>query len=106
MKHLAMYGASDDLIEFEGDFSEELCQEEVTLKVAGLEITIDYTGVWGINIRQIDEDTPVTAEEMKLSIQPRMDGLPGYSMRLDMDIPDEEMANFENVISQALASVE
>ena len=105
MKHFAMYGASDDLIEFEGDFRDELNKEEDSFEIAGLEIAIQYEGTWAIMVCQIDEDIDVTAENLKLSVQPRMTGDGnGYSMRLDMDVPDEEMAAFEERVAKQLAA--
>jgi hypothetical protein len=93
MKHLAFYGASDDLIEIEGDFREEVNQEEARFEIAGLQIDVIYEGVWGIYVRQIDEDIAMTADNLKLTIQLRMDGEPGYSMRLDLDVPDDEIGS-------------
>lgn len=103
MKHLTFYGASDDLFEIEGDIREEICasaKEKVTFTTAGIEITVKYEGVWGIYVKQIDEDIPVTAENLKLSVEPRMNGGQGYSMRLDMDVPDDCLASVEQTIRE------
>lgn len=91
MKHIGFYGSSDDLIEVDGDIREEFNGESEGFSIAGLSVTVAYSsgGVWGITVSQHEEDIPVTAENMKLSIQSRMDGDPGYSMRLDMDVPDD-----------------
>lgn len=87
MKHLTLYGASDDLIEIDGDFREEIADEKGELEIAGLIITIEFEGCWSIKVIQMDEEVPVTAENIKLSIA---EG--GYSMQLDMDIPDSDLA--------------
>ena len=97
MKHLSIYGASDDLIEFEGDvtgadeFNPPGSNPIGTYHVAGLCITVEYlNGVWGIRIAQIGEEIPVEATNITLGIKPYGDGTePGYSMLLEMDVPDD-----------------
>lgn len=91
MKALAIYGASDDLIEVEGEVAgaDEFDGERATFVVAGLRITVEYHGCWAIQVIQVDEDVPVTAQDMALTVNERMDGGPGYSMRLDMLVPDD-----------------
>jgi len=91
MKHIKIYGASDDLIEIDGDFSEEISNEKATLEMAGLIITVEFEGCWSIKVIQMDEEVPVTAENMKLSIA---EG--GYSMCLDMDLPDADLASLKS----------
>lgn len=92
MEAIAFYGASDDLIEVEGSIPgcDEFNGENESFVVCGLRVEVGYTprGVWDLTISQIDEGVPVTAERMKLSVQPRSDGSPGYSMRLDMEVPN------------------
>lgn len=100
MKHIAFYGSSDDLIEIEGDWREEFNGESKSFEIAGLHVSVQYgrSGCWEIRIVQQDEEITVTAEEMKLSIQPLagMDGSdPGYSMRLDMEVPDDTSLGIE-----------
>jgi len=90
VKHVKFYGASDDLIEVEGDVPgcDEYNGEHGVFTVGGLVIAIDYTGIWAIRVAQVDEDVPVTASDLRLSVAKRADGTPGYSMVLDMDVPD------------------
>lgn len=86
MKHLTLYGASDDLIEIDGDFREEI-SDWTPLEVAGLIIVVRFEGCWSIKVTQMDEEVPVTAENIRLSIHEA-----GYSMQLDMDVPDSDLA--------------
>ena len=82
-RHLTFYGASDDLIEVEGDVPgcDEYPGEDSTFLVAGIAVRVFYgPGVWAITVVQIDEDVPVLAENITLAAQ-------GYSMRLDLDVP-------------------
>ena len=85
MSALKIYGASDDLIEIEGTIPgcDEYNAERAYFQVAGLQIGIEFAGpgTWEIAVGQIDEDTPVTATDMRLSVD-------GYTMVLDLDVPD------------------
>ncbi len=96
MKRIKIYGASDDLIEIEGEIAgaDEFNPSGDpigTYHVAGLCITVEYlNGVWGIRVAQVAEEIPVTAENLTMSIKPYSDGTePGYSMLLEMDVPDD-----------------
>lgn len=87
MNHITIYGASDDLIEIEGKVRgcDEYPSDEAAFEVAGLGITVTFAqgGTWHISVGPLDEDIPVQAENMVLSVHER-----GYSMQLDMDIPE------------------
>lgn len=101
MKHVKVYGSSDDLMEIEGDVPgcDEYNGEHGAWTVAGLRIALRYgdNGCWHIKVGQIDEDVAVTAENLTLSINPRIDGRPGYSMLLDLDVPDDAYVTAEAV---------
>lgn len=88
MKSLRFYGASDDLIEVEGDVpgADEYPGEATSFTVAGLQVGVRYftNGVWGIILAQVDEDVPITAQDLRFSVHES-----GYSMQLDMDVPDD-----------------
>ncbi len=86
MRHLRFYGASDDLIEIEGDVPgcDEFNAEKAIFEVAGLRIAFEYAGTWEIAVAQVDESVPVRVEDMRLSVAEN-----GYSMQLDMDVPDD-----------------
>jgi len=96
MKHVILYGASDDLIEIDGDFREEIAEEKADLEIAGLIITVEFEGCWSIKVIQMDEEVPVTAENIKLSIAES-----GFSMQLDMDIPDADLASLKARVEKA-----
>ena len=83
-KHLTIYGASDDLIEVEGDVPgcDEYSGEKATFVVAGIRVHVRFTGNWVVGVEPIDEDVPPTATNMRLSIHER-----GYSAQLDLDVP-------------------
>ena len=91
MAAIRFYGASDDLIEVEGSIPgcDEYNGESGRFEVAGLvvEVTYESGGVWGVSVAQIDEDVPVTASDLRLSVTQRHDGAQGYSMALDMEVP-------------------
>lgn len=104
MKHLTIYGASDDLIEIEDrsaaeqEFgsdgwkkigenvkgADEYDGEDATFVIAGLEIRVFGGGDWWIAVKPVDEDFPVKAENITLTQHPS-----GYSMQLDLDVPDD-----------------
>jgi hypothetical protein len=90
---ITFYGSSDDLIEVEGDAPgcDEYSGEKAIFVVSGLRVTVEYlpAGVWGIAVAQVAEGMGTAAENMRLSIEPRMDGDPGYSMRLELEVPDD-----------------
>lgn len=94
MKHLTIYGASDDLIEVEGDLEgcDEYNGEEAVFAIAGLKVTVEYAdaGVWAIKVAQLDEGDPVTAKNITLGVSNAINPEnPPYSMQLDMDVPDD-----------------
>lgn len=84
LSEIEFYGASDDLVEVEGDAPgcDEYPSDDATFVVAGLRVRVHYpTDCWAIEVNRLDEDVPVTAEEMKLSAD-------GYSMHLTIQVPD------------------
>lgn len=94
MKHVAFYGASDDLIEVDGDIHgvpEEFPGEVARFQLCGLivQVKLKNSGCWGIAVWQLDEDIPVRAENIILTPQPNLSADGSYSMRLDMDVPDD-----------------
>lgn len=67
---IRIYGASDDLVEIEGDIREELGsydRETVILigrEDAGVVVRVEYghgnrAGVWGVAFEPVDEDVPI-----------------------------------------------
>lgn len=103
MKELRFYGSSDDLIEVEGDVpgADEYNGEIALFGVAGLFVRVWYggfSGCWGIAVEQVDEDTPVLAENMRLAVKMREvgpdAGRVGYSMLLTMDVPDDSRVDY------------
>lgn len=92
MRKIAFYGASDDLVEVEGEIPgcDEYPATEASFTVAGLmvKVSLGEDGCWGIKVIQINEDVPVLAQDLALSVPDRRDGDQGYSMRLDMLVPD------------------
>lgn len=84
MGRVKIYGASDDLIEIEGDIPgcDEYNTEHAYFQVAGLQLGVEYNGdgTWEIAVGLIDEDVPVTAENMALAVE-------GHSMVLTMEVP-------------------
>lgn len=103
MKALRFYGASDDLIEVEGDVqgADEYNGQVARFQIAGLFVEVEFggggrfnTGCWGITVMQEDEDVPVTAENLALTVSVResrgdIPARQGYSMVLSMDVPDD-----------------
>ena len=77
-----IYGASDDLIEIEGDIPgcDEYNEVCAYFQIAGLQIGVEYAGTWEVAVGQIDEDVPVTATDVRLSVD-------GYTMVLTMTVP-------------------
>jgi hypothetical protein len=80
-------GASDDLIEVEGNIPG--CDEYNVgtealgvFRVAGAEVIVRLKkgGVWGIEVSQIDEDVPVEAVVGRMYAE-------GYSFRLELVVP-------------------
>lgn len=87
-KHVIFYGASDDLIEVEGNVPG--CDEytadgsdQANFECAGLRVGVFYTkdGVWGVSVGQIDEDVPVLAQVEALYAR-------GYTMVLELAVPE------------------
>ena len=108
------YGASDDLIEVEGNIPgcDEYPGESGEFEVAGLRVNVDYdtNGCWGIRIVQIDERVPVTATDISVITPPNGTGItaealsgeahppyPTYSVRLRMNVPDGSYVTKVNV---------
>jgi hypothetical protein len=91
MKPIAFYGASDDLIEVEGSFPgcDEYNAEDGLFQIAGLLVSMAYgeRGCWVIGTSKISENVPVLATNLRLSAPDRDNGEPGYTMRLDMEVP-------------------
>ncbi len=90
MADVTVYGASDDLIEVEGDvpgcdeYNGELSQFLLTGGDRALRVRVRYdddeSGCWGIEVAPRDEDTAMLP--VVISQQPRMDGEGvGYSAR-------------------------
>lgn len=99
MKELRFYGASDDLIEVEGDVpgADEYNGERAEFLIAGLVVTVTYepSGCWQIAVCMEDEGVPVLAENVALRVcdaeargLPEYAGWSPYSMLLSMDVPD------------------
>lgn len=98
---VVFYGASDDLIEVDGNIPgcDEYPGEHGTFELAGLRIEVAYMagGVWGIRVSQIDEDVPVTAKSMRLidpdgglspaAMRGEAPAYPRYSIRLEVIVP-------------------
>jgi hypothetical protein len=86
MKHLTIYGASDDLIEIEGDVkgADEYPAEDATFVIGGLEVRVTFDGEWWIACKPVDEDFAIACENIVLTQHEK-----GYSMQLDMDVPDD-----------------
>lgn len=84
MKALKFYGASDDLIEVEGDLvgCDEYNAESAAFEVAGVRVRVIFGGCWMIGVEPIDEEVMVAAENMRLSLHEKR-----YSMQLDLDVP-------------------
>lgn len=84
MSALKFYGASDDLIEVEGDIPgcDEYNAEHAYFQIAGLQLALEFggDGTWEIAVGMVDEDVPVTASNMRLSVD-------RYTMVLDMEVP-------------------
>lgn len=69
MPELRLYGASDDLIEIEGDFAEEIpyyssSDERLYLAVSdGILATVEYSGFWRIHVEVLGHGTTVEKHE-------------------------------------------
>ncbi len=88
------YGASDDLVEVEGDIPgcDEYCTfEPETFYLAGLVIKIQYNtrGTWEINVSRLNELHKVTAASVKLY----HDVDNHYTTTLEMWVPNDECVN-------------
>lgn len=92
MARFKVYGASDDLVEFEGDFSEEFptnghWEGVLTAPDGGTAILyVDYrgTGTWTVTLGQWEEDYILPAWAVDLSTDL---GTIGYSTVLTLEVP-------------------
>ncbi len=89
MHEVAIYGASDDLIEVEGDAPgcDEYNAEEATFVVTGangsatrVEVKYGAGGCWMIGVAPIDEDVAMVTMAMRQQAREHPDA-PGYSAR-------------------------
>jgi hypothetical protein len=88
---LRIYGASDDLVEIEGDVQEEIgCYDtQVTLEIGGLDggirviadYGVDKAAVWRLALEPVDEDVPVP-----WPVRTELGGR-GYSLVIIVDCP-------------------
>jgi hypothetical protein len=85
------HGASDDLIEVEGDIpgADEYNGDLGRFDIAGLRVRVEYAraGTWDIAVGLIDEGVPVTARSIELSPGALHDGVSEHSMLLSMLVP-------------------
>jgi hypothetical protein len=86
---IRFWGSSDDLIEIDNvegttKGADEYNTEAAAFEVAGLRVGLAYgdNGCWGIEVTRLDEDVPVTAENLKMAPHEN-----GYSMALEMMLP-------------------
>jgi hypothetical protein len=89
---VAFYGASDDLIEVEGKLPgcDEYDSDDEIFEICGLRVRVTYenNGCWAIGVKQISEDIPVTARNIRLGLKQPMSELnQPYSMLLEFDAP-------------------
>lgn len=90
MSRVEFYGASDDLVEVEGDFREEYNvygDGPSTFVVGGLvRVYAIYGrgGTWAFGVGQVDEDVPIPAD-WKISLSQDPDT--AYSVRLAIEAP-------------------
>ena len=93
MEKLTVYGASDDLIEFEGikGCDEFMAYGDIGIMgefiVTGdgdqLRIIAIYDGCWSFAIAPVDEDIPLPSWPVKYSLNDR-----GYSTFMEIEVPD------------------
>lgn len=90
MAELTIYGASDDLVEVEGLFTNEFYvqgdNEAVTLLVTcpdgrSCKVRVAYVdgGVWAVSYQPSDEDVPAPTGRVECG---------GYTARLILDVPE------------------
>lgn len=92
MKELIFYGASDDLLELEGDISEEYgayggCAVKLAAADGELLVTAHYGGyapTWSIGVSPVDEVKPIPGWPMNYSTAEN-----GYSAALVIQCPDD-----------------
>jgi hypothetical protein len=96
MRNLAFYGASDDLFEIEGSgkgepdevgcFNSTATAQILTLDGDGLHVVAKYApsevACWMIGLMQLDEGKPLPDWPMRWKAE-------GYSVRLEIDAPDD-----------------
>lgn len=100
---IRIYGASDDLIEIEGDVEEGICRvsgkgPSITIggREGGVVVRMTYghgdSGVWAAFVRQIDENVPIPWS-VTIDVAPAPHRYPpggcGYSTRVSIDCPPE-----------------
>ena len=87
---ITIYGASDDLIEVEGDISEEfssLGDDKNLLAFSDgtlLEVTYTQAGIWRINTLTLCVGTTYEKDEATADEGKREDGTPAYSDRVTL----------------------
>lgn len=92
MMNLIFYGASDDLLEMEGDIQDEFeAYNGTTVKLTATDgemlVTAHYGGhapVWSIGVAPADEDRPIPAWPMQYRLAEN-----GYSTALIIQCPDD-----------------
>lgn len=100
-------GASDDLVELDGDVREEYpCinglgtdRDGARFAFGGLRITVENGpgGVWTVAVGQMDEDAEVTARVVSLEPGNGENGAAAYSMALTVEAPDGTVVVREHV---------
>lgn len=106
MRTIMIYGASDDLIEIEGSTFPEpdefspAPESPGVVKIEDSEggrllVFVQYAAnnlspCWMIGLSQVDEDDPFPAWPIRWSITER-----GYSMKLEIDLPDGSVIHKE-----------
>ena len=103
MKNYRIYGASDDLIEVDGDLREEYNADKGTFTLAapdgaGVRIHVKYesTGTWRVGLHALDEDQDIN--DWRFVVLPSGDparGEPAYSAVLVATAPDEAVLSWD-----------
>ena len=101
-KTVAFWGASDDLVEVEGDLpgcdehgaynsGDDLINAKflITAEHGRMHVYAIYDGQWAFAPALVDEDDMLPGWPMRLMQQKRDDGRLHYSMRLEIDLPDD-----------------
>lgn len=94
----SVHGASDDLVEFDGDIRGEAGSDSVEISIGppGRCALVEFwyarpgtkSGVWECSIRQNDEGEPLPGAFTVRRCDNRNKGEAGYSVVLEVDVPD------------------